>query len=325
MSAYRTNQEFFRESVESILCQTFASFEFIVIDDGLSEENRSYLASLEDSRLTVLVNERNSGQSVSVNRGIQAARGKYIARMDSDDISLPNRLNDQVTYMDEHPECIACGGFAKTTDCGKIIPVNYPDLESRRIGFFFSCDMIHPTMMLRRSVLEKFGIRYDEEQLYAQDYMIWVDLLRQGKIGIVDEVVLNYRVHAGQITSSKRIAQDECAIRAQRKLFQDNGFDTDKIDFSLHSSFVKYETGPSFRNILEHLANLSGQARRCLSHRQARQFQKELDFRAVKAGFREVSQRGNVLVGLLLLVIYGFKFWNWGYYTVRLCPAKTGK
>ena len=325
MSAYKTDQEFFKESVESILGQRFTRFEFIIVDDGLSEENRSYLASLDDSRLSVLVNERNSGQSVSVNRGIRAARGKYVARMDSDDISLPNRLDIQVAYMDEHPECIACGGFARTTDCGKILPVNYPNLESRRIGFFFSCDMVHPTMMLRRSALEEFGIRYDEKQLYAQDYMIWADLLRHGEIGIVDEVILNYRVHAGQITSSKRASQDEYAIRAQRRYFRNNGFDVDAIDFNFHSMFVKYGVGPSFRGVTKHLACLAIQAKSCLPRNKIRLFQKELHFRALKAGIREIGHHGNLIVGLLLVVIYGVRPFNWGYYVARIMPAKPGQ
>ena len=321
MAAYNTKQEYFYEAVESILSQSLDDFELLIIDDGLSEKNRRYLAGLADNRLRVLVNERNVGQSVSVNRGIRAARGKYIARMDSDDIALPGRLDAQVAYMEAHEECIACGGFAERTNDGRVIPASYPDLESREIGLFFACDMIHPTMMLRTSALEEFGISYDEEQLYAQDYMIWADVLRWGEIGIVDEVVLRYRVHGGQITSSKREQQDKYAIRAQRKLFEDRGFDVGSIDFTLHSRFVKYDVRFPISRIMEHLSGLAGQATGCLPQRAARLFRRELGFRALKAGVREIANHGNALNGALLLAYYGMRPWNWRYYAARSNPA----
>lgn len=322
MAAYKTKQEYLREAIESILQQTFGDFEFIVVDDGLSEENRSYLESLRDKRLKVVVNDRNVGQSVSVNKGIRMARGKYIARMDSDDIALPSRLNSQVEYMELHPECIACGGFAETTDKHRILPVSYPNLASRRAGFFFACDMIHPTMMIRSVSLREFGIRYDEEQLYAQDYMIWTELLRRGEVGIVDEVVLRYRIHEGQITSRKRELQDEFAIRAQRKLFKDSGFDVEAIDFALHSRLVKYDIDVPLSAISAHLRGLVAQARNCLSSTESRSFVKELDFRALKAGVREIASRGNIPNGVTLVVLYGLRPCNWGYYIARSRPAR---
>lgn len=327
MAAYSTKQDYFREAVESILSQTLKDFEFLIIDDGLSEENRLYLAGLADDRLRVLVNERNVGQSVSVNKGIRAARGKYIARMDSDDIALPDRLDEQIAYMEAHEGCIACGGFAERTNDGRIIPSVYPDMESREMGLFFACDMIHPTMVLRRSALEEFGIGYDEEQLYAQDYMIWADVMLWGEIGLVDEVVLRYRVHEGQITSSKRELQDEYAIRAQRRLFEGKGFDVGLIDFSLHSRFVKYDVNSPLNLILRHLSGLTKQAKRCLPSHMGHLFRKELGFRAIKAGVREIARHGNVLNGALLVAYYGMRPWNWKYYVARSKPAhpKRGK
>lgn len=322
MAAYKTKQEYLREAIESILRQTLEDFEFIVVDDGLSEENRSYLESVRDKRLKVLVNDRNVGQSVSVNRGIRTARGKYIARMDSDDIALPTRLNSQVEYMELHPECIACGGFAETTDKHRILPVSYPNLASRRAGFFFACDMIHPTMVIRSSPLREFGIRYDEEQIYAQDYMIWTELLRRGEVGIVDEIVLRYRIHEGQITSRKRELQDKYAIRAQGKLFEDSGFNTEEIDFALHGRFVKYDVDAPLSVILAHLRGLVAQAKSCLSLAESRAFVKELDFRALKAGVREIASHGNILNGVTLLALYGLRPCNWSYYVARSRPAQ---
>ena len=322
IAAYSTKQEYFQESIESILRQTLRNFELIVVDDGLSEENRSYLARLNDSRLKVLVNEKNVGQSISVNKGISISQGKYIARMDSDDIATPNRLSSQVSYMESHPECIACGGFAERTDNHKIVPVNYPDIDSRRMGFFWGCDMIHPTMMIRRSSLSEFGIRYDENQRYAQDYMIWIDFMLRGEIGIVPDVVLRYRIHPGQITAVKRAAQDEYAVRAQKKLYKQFGFNIDSIDFYLHNRIAKYDVKAPLSKIVSHLQGLVSQAKHCLSRREMKLFKKEVDFRAVKAAVREIANRGNIFNGVALLVFYGFRFWDWGYYAARIKPAR---
>ena len=325
MAAYKTDQVFFRKAVESVLGQSLGCFEFIIVDDGLSAENRAYLASLEDERLRVLVNESNVGQSASVNRGVAAAHGKYVARMDSDDIALPHRLETQVAYMDAHPRCVACGGYAVRTDNHAIIPSSFPDLRSRRMGLFFACDMVHPTMMVRRSAFTERGISYDEEQIYAQDYMIWTDLLNVGEIGIVDDVVLRYRVHGGQITSSKRGAQDRYAMRAQRKLFRDRGFNVESIDFRLHLRFVKYDVAAPLSSILAHLNGLLRLARNCLPQDDFRAFRRELGFRAVKAGAREIVNRGSLLNGVFLLAFYGLRPCNWSYYAARSRQAKPGR
>lgn len=325
MAAYKTEQAFFIEAVESILGQTLQNFEFIIVDDGLSNDNRAYLTSIADNRLKVLVNEHNCGQSVSVNKGIRAARGKYIARMDSDDIALPERLRIQLDYMETHPNVLACGGFAETTDKQRILPKNYPDDESRKTGFYFSCEMIHPTMMFRREAVNLFGIWYDEEQLYAQDYMIWTEFLNKGEIGILNDVVLRYRVHAGQITSRKKVEQDKYAIRVQKRLFTSKGFDVDAIDLDFNFAFMNYSIGPSFARAKTHLRTLDSQAKKCLTPSEAQLFHRELNFRALKIGIREIVRHGYVANGVLLSLLYGVRVRYWGYYIARLMPARPSR
>lgn len=322
ISAYNTYQPYFVQAIDSILEQSYGNFELILVDDGLSDENRSFLASINDSRMRIIVNDENLGQSVSVNKAIRAAKGKYIARMDTDDISLPNRLWTQVAYMEDNPECVACGGLVETTDRNRVLPVSYPDMESRIIGLFFACDMIHPTMMIRRSALEEFGICYDEKQLYAQDYMIWIDLLKCGQLGLINDILLKYRIHGNQISSGKRDLQDDCAIRAQKKLYSACGFNIDNINFRLHNTLIKYNINYSIKTILQHVHGLKGQADRCFSQKTARRFKRELDFRAVKAGVREIANCGNVFNGLLLVILYGVRPANWKYYVARTRSAR---
>jgi len=109
-------EQFLRPAMNSILNQTFTDFEFIIVDDGSTDHSREILNSYTDSRVRLICNESNIGLTDSLNRGLEAASGNYIARMDQDDISLPERLAKQVAFMDSHPEVGVCGTWAKDID-----------------------------------------------------------------------------------------------------------------------------------------------------------------------------------------------------------------
>ena len=109
MPIYNTPVSFLKEAVESILNQTFSDFEFIIIDDGSANEVKEYLEGLTDPRIRIIRNEKNLGITKSLNIGFHAAKGKYIARMDSDDVSLSERFEKQFMFMETHPDVIMCG------------------------------------------------------------------------------------------------------------------------------------------------------------------------------------------------------------------------
>lgn len=216
MAAFATNQEYFQESVESILNQSYENFEFLLVDDGLTEQNREYLKLLNDQRLKVLENESNIGQSRSVNRALEKAHGKYVVRMDADDIAVPTRLEDQVSFMEEHSELIAAGAQVQYLGGSKIRPRKLTENEIRT-WLLFKNVLIHPTMILRRDLLDKNGIKYDPDLLYAQDYMLWVDLCESGNVALQEKIVLLYRIHENQITNTKKQAQTHFANYARLK------------------------------------------------------------------------------------------------------------
>ncbi|WP_455137102.1 glycosyltransferase family 2 protein [Thermophilibacter sp.] len=238
MAAYRTEQRYFEESISSILRQTEGDFEFIIVDDGLSSENRDYLRSLHDDRITVLVNDCNIGQSRSVNKAFGVVRGSYIFRMDSDDVSLPDRLKEQIAYMDQNPSLVACGAYARVLGGKRVLPGKHASRNAWLASMFFSNEMIHPTMCLRADVVKQGRVRYDESILYSQDYMMWVNLMEHGDVGIAPDVVLEYRVHEGQITNKKNVEQRRCALRAQLRLFEDSGIHLDGSLAEAHFGLV---------------------------------------------------------------------------------------
>lgn len=205
MAVYNTKETWLRQSVESILRQTLEDFEFIIILDCPTDNSAEIISEYEkkDHRVQTLVNERNLGLTKSLNRGLEIARGKYIARMDADDISVCYRLERQVCYLESHRDVVAVGSRCYTNSNKTVGSGCIDDHELLRIRMLFhNVGLPHPTAMIRRSVLLQHNIKYTEWAKKAQDYKLWVDLLPFGELVLLSDVLLIYREHAAQISGN---------------------------------------------------------------------------------------------------------------------------
>ena len=168
MSTYNTETEMLQQAVESILSQTFREFEFLIIDDGSTNDSVDYLNSLQDERIRMIRNPVNIGITKSLNIGLKEAKGKYIARMDADDISLPTRFEKQYAYMEAHPDVILCGARVTFFDEDPSQPtgdsrVVSSDMEKYRVTMlFFNPAPYHPTAVFRHQRLLEHHVTYDE-------------------------------------------------------------------------------------------------------------------------------------------------------------------
>lgn len=184
-------------AVNSILTQTFRDFEFIIYDDGSDEEPAVYLKKLarQDKRIKIVRCEENHGLAFSLNRCITVAKGKYLARMDADDISLPSRLEEEVKFLEEHEEYDWVGCNAKVFD-GRTIWGNRKMAEvPNQYNFLPFSPYIHPSVMFRRSLFES-GSRYNvsEETLRCEDYELFMRLYQQGYRGYnIQKTLFLYR------------------------------------------------------------------------------------------------------------------------------------
>lgn len=204
-------------AVRSILDQTYSDFEFLIVDDGSTDNSRAILDryASEDRRIH-LSSRPNTGLTVALNELLGLARGEYVARMDADDISLPQRLERQVQYLDAHPECVLLGSRVRIIDPdGDAIRVMGDALTHEEInqGFMEARGQMiyHPAVMFRRqSVLDAGG--YRTEHYTAQDLDLFLRLAEVGRVTNLAEPLLQYREHLEKI-GYKRLAQQKDSSR----------------------------------------------------------------------------------------------------------------
>ncbi len=202
-------ERFLCEAVDSILSQTFRDFEFIVIDDGSADNTPAILRQYcrKDGRIIWLRKSKNEGIVAALNSGLDHARGKYIARMDADDISLPERLEKQVRYLESNLGTGVLGSSAQIIDQqGKpLFVVRFPETHALILwSLHFHCPIIHPTVMARRDFFLRAG-GYRSSWPHAEDYDLWARMVYQSIFHNLGEVLLQLRKHDANITQTKSV------------------------------------------------------------------------------------------------------------------------
>lgn len=228
MPVYNTEEAMLREAIESILNQSYRNFEFIIINDASDENTTAIIDTYKDKRIHHIINEKNLGITKSLNRGLDLVTGKYIARMDSDDISLPQRFERQLEYMEKNRNVAVLGSVAQIIGEDTVIFHRYSeDYEVMRIRLSFSnVGVIHPTAFLRREMVGK--LRYDEGILKGQDYEFWTRCIECGELKVLPEILLKYRIHTNQISVKSNAKQAEYTDVIRLRMLEHVGHFTDK-------------------------------------------------------------------------------------------------
>lgn len=198
-------------ALKSLSNQTFKDFEIIAINDGSSDKSLELLNEykVKESRL-IVINQKKCGIAKALNKGIELAKGKYIARMDSDDICMPERFENQLNYLQEK-DLDLCG--TKIKKFGNITGISdYPiDSSDCYLSLLFRTPFAHPTILVKKSIIQRY--RYNEEYKYSQDYELWCRMaLDSIKMGNIPEILLKYRCSDNQITSLKKNEQLKLAL-----------------------------------------------------------------------------------------------------------------
>jgi glycosyltransferase involved in cell wall biosynthesis len=197
-------------AVESILRQTVTDLELIVVDDASNDETPVRIDAIADERMRALRNDDQLGLAASLNRGLDAARGRYVARLDDDDVSVPNRLERQLERMRSAPKLAIVGSAVADLDQrGNVGYVHRQPRGTRAVRWhsLFSSPFFHPTVLFERDLVERERLRYDEAFIESEDYELWTRLLVFAEGGNVDEPLVLKRVHAGQASLRRRGVQ----------------------------------------------------------------------------------------------------------------------
>lgn len=201
---YNTDSEHLRSMIESILNQTFTDFEFIILNDSPDNVHLDTIVTeYKDSRIRYIKNEANMGISYSRNRLLDLSEGEYLAIFDHDDISMPNRLETQVKYLDEHSEIGVCSCNAREIPANRSM-VNPQDNLEIKHELVDHCVVIHSGAMLRKSVMTENNIRWEGNYSPSEDYMLWIRLMGVTMFHNIQEELICYRNFDGNTTSRQK-------------------------------------------------------------------------------------------------------------------------
>lgn len=218
MSVYNA-EKYLDEAIESILNQTYKDFEFIIINDGATDKSLEIIEKYknQDDRI-VLISRENRGLIASLNEGIEKARGKYIARMDADDISLPKRFEEQVEFMESENIDICGGNYLSINSDGSLFSLNLTPQshELCTLSLVSKVPFAHPTVMIRKEFLEKYSLEYGQSNFQkAEDLDLWLRMHEKGaKFGNISELILKYRIIDNSLSkvNDKKIRQETTSM-----------------------------------------------------------------------------------------------------------------
>jgi hypothetical protein len=207
---------YLRTAMDSVFAQEFRDYEFVIVDDGSTDETAEIIQSYGDDRVVYLRNEQNRGQTGSLNVALKCARGEYVGRVDADDYYLPGKLARQVEFLDGHPEVDVCGSWAVQVDLeGREVGIYRPPADPKDLAFsLLHCSPIcHVSVLMRRAPLLEVG-GYNERYRYAADYALWSELYAGGRTLVnMPEVLMAYRSDEGSFGAGALLggAGDETA------------------------------------------------------------------------------------------------------------------
>lgn len=224
-------------AVNSILNQTFQDFEFLIVDDASDDYSFSLLRAYKDPRVKLMRNSRRKGLSYSLNRALAFARGKYVARMDHDDISLLDRIEVQVAFLETNRGIDIVGSWVETIGIGAHLLWELPtEDEDIKCELMFNPSLVHSSVMFRKSV----GLRYNQNIKQSQDYELWNRVSGRVTFANIDKVLIKYRIHQGQVGKKSGFKQAKIADKIRARILLQRGLRPSSVILKLHNDISRW-------------------------------------------------------------------------------------
>ncbi len=252
MPVYNTKEEYLRASIESILNQTFTDFEFIIVNDGSTNNAEEVILSYKDNRIKY-VKQENQGIVGALNNAWSKASGKYIARMDSDDIAYPERFAKQIKFLEENPEYSLVGSWAKIIPSKNIIKLPQ---DIKIMDLLADCMFIHPSIMFNKADFEKFNLQYETGFEYAEDYCLYANAVKHLKMTNLQEVLLDYRVYPENSSSKNRNVRIRSSFKVQDLILENLSNDKNLQEKILDLAYLKKRKKNKFTESIFSIKNL---------------------------------------------------------------------
>ena len=227
------------ESIDSILAQTLEDFELIIVDDGSTDDSPTLLREYasQDSRIRV-VRQENGGVGAALNAGIEMARGKYLARMDADDLTPPQRFGEQVAFLNEHPEITVLGGWHRTFGAESKTYEFPTEPKHLKASLVFRIPISHPTVMMRHQAFEENGWRYSMRRQFPEDYDLWITIAERHELANMPRIYLEYRAWPGSVSHDRSVRWREKFLEIQCRLLARMGLVPDDRQQVIHMALA---------------------------------------------------------------------------------------
>lgn len=238
------SEKYLKEAIKSILNQTFKEFEFIIIDDGSTDKSLEIINEYKDPRIVLIKHKTNKGIIYSLNEGLKKTNGKYIARMDADDVAVKTRLAKQIEFLEKNKDISILGSWIKNFGDKNYTWRTIANPKLLRSRMLFESSLAHPSVIFRKKDLTNF--QYEKEYPYAEDFVLWVKAAEKLQLSNYPEVLLKYRIHPGQTPIKNKRAQQNSSWKVRKYQLNKLGIKPTKKYKDLHQKLSNWSRNFSF-------------------------------------------------------------------------------
>ncbi len=233
-------EKYLSEAMQSVLSQTYHNFEFIIVNDGSTDNSLQILNNFSDKRIKVISHKKNLGIIKSLNKAIENSQGKYIARMDADDICFKKRFEKQIKFLEHNPNIDICGTWIRNFGTKNYVWQTPTKHEIIRARMLFESSLAHPSVMIRRAFLKQSKLMYEKEYVHAEDFAFWVKAGEKTQLSNYPEPLLRYRTHPGQTPIKYQLTQQHSSWKIRKYQLNKMGIKPNKKEQKLHQSLSRW-------------------------------------------------------------------------------------